>query len=838
MCYWVLPQSGVPIARTTIQSIGVDELKTEAVIQQLAAYDNAITNKLGTSHEEQEQKDLDMIHLYMEDEADDNDFETEPYEPDARIPDVDVFEADQYDELLLAEPLLPRDNVLHPARIIGRKRDQNGNPCGTYNPNPLLNTRVYLAEFEDGHVAEYSANIIAEAIYNQVDDNGFDEVLFKEIIGHKKHSNALTESSDGPDILTRTTKGWDICIEWRDGSTSWHPLVEIKNSFPLHLAEYAVKHSLQDELAFKWWIKEALRRKKYMIKAAKTRYARRTHKFGIRLPNSVDEALSIDRETNTTYWFDAIQKEMKNVKVAFKFLERGERIPVGYKWIRCHLVFDVKMDFTRKARYVAGGHMTDPPATLTYSSIVSRDSLRIGFLLAALNDLDLLAADVGNAYLNAPTRMRVYTTEGLEFGAELQGKPVIIVRALYGLKSSGAAWRAHFANTLNELNFRSCLADPDVWFRPAIKPDGFKYYEYILVYVDDLLVLSHQPAIIMKGLEEYYRLKDGFEKPKSYLGAKVIEWRFPDSAHKIHWGLSSGQYVKEAIKNVEATLAKDNLRLPGRCSMPLPSKYRPELDTTPLLADDAINYYQSQISILRWAIELGRIDIYVDVARLSHYLASPRQGHLQAVYHIYAFLKHHDRCTMVFDDNTLNFTSADFQEHEWTDFYGNVQEAIPSNAPEPRGNPVQINAFVDANHAGNLVTRRSHTGILIYCNQAPIVWYSKAQKTVETSTFGSEFVALRIAVELIEALRYKLRMMGVPLDGPANVFGDNKSVITNASVPSSTLSKKHNAICYHRVREAVAAKTIRITHILSMLTKSLNGCKLHETCKKILYHMG
>jgi hypothetical protein len=221
-----------------------------------------------------------------------------------------------------------------------------------------LNTRIYLAEFEDGHVAEYSANIIAEAVYNQVDDNGFDEVLFKEVVGHRKNVNALTENVDNlaePPVI-RTTKGWDICIKWRDGSTSWHPLVEIKNSFPLHLAEYAMKHSLQDELAFKWWITDALKRKKYMIKAAQTGYARRTHKFGIRLPNSVDEALAIDRETNTTFWFDAIQKEMKNVKVAFKFLDPGERVPVGYKWIRCHLIFDVKMDFTRKARYVAGGH--------------------------------------------------------------------------------------------------------------------------------------------------------------------------------------------------------------------------------------------------------------------------------------------------------------------------------------------------------------------------------------------------------------------------------------------------------------------------------------------------
>jgi hypothetical protein len=259
------------------------------------------------------------------------------------------------------------------------------------------------------------------------------------------------------------------------------------------------------------------------------------------------------------------------------------------------------------------------------------------------------------------------------------------------------------------------------------------------------------------------------------------------------------------------------------------------LDTSPLLSDEAIPYYQSQISILRWAIELGRIDIYVDVAMLSQHLIHPRRGHLEAVYHINSYLKCHERSTMVFDDALVTYSQADFPTFDWTDFYGDV---VPPNAPEPRGNPVQMTAFVDANHAGNQVTRRSHSGILIYCNSAPIVWYSKGQATVETSTFGSEFIALRIATELIEALHYKLRMLGIPLEGPANVLCDN------TTIPSSTLKKKHNAICYHRVREAVAAKVIRIAHIptgqnlANMFTKSLGGSKLHEFCKRILYHMG
>lgn len=846
MCYWVLPPSGIPIARTTVQAITKEELATREVLEQIREYDIEIKSKLG---QVDDKADPSELRLFFEDE-DDDELDNIPFEPEARTPNVDDFEADAYDALLLAEPLLPRGPTLVPARVIGRKRDSDGNPIGNYHSNPLLNTRIYLVEFDDGHVAEYSANVIAEAIYNQVDDDGLMHSLFTDIIGHRKIEDEAMSDEDFTALETgqnplhaRTTKGWDICIQWCDGSSSWHPLSEIKNSFPVQLAEYAKHNDLQDEPAFRWWLKHTLRRKKYLLKAVKSRYSKRTHKFGIQVPQTVEEALEIDRATNTTFWFDAIQKEMKNVRVAFKFLDTGERVPIGYKWIKCHLIFDVKMDFTRKARYVAGGHMTDPPATLTYSSVVSRDSVRIAFMLAALNDVDLLAADIGNAYLNAPTRERVYTTAGLEFGAELQGQSVLIVRALYGLKSSGAAWRAHLAGTLQSLGFNSCLADPDVWFRAATKPDGFEYYEYLLVYVDDLLVLSHNPIAVMKALGDFYRLKDGFEKPKRYLGADVVEWRFGDDS-KLRWSLSSSQYVKEAIRNVEEELAKSNLRLPGKSSTPMPLNYRPELDTSPLLADDAVHYFQSQISILRWAVELGRIDIYIDTALLSQHLVQPRQGHLEAVYHIYSYLKKHERCTMVFDDAIVEFSEADFPSFEWTDFYGEVKESIPPNAPVPRGNPVQTTAFVDANHAGNQVTRRSHTGILLYCNSAPIIWYSKAQATVETSTFGSEFVALRIAVELIEALRYKLKMLGVPIEGPTNVLCDNKSVVTNSTEPASVLKKKHNAICYHRVREAVAAKIIRIAHIptgqnlADMFTKPLGGCKLFEFCKKILYQMG
>jgi hypothetical protein len=531
---------------------------------------------------------------------------------------------------------------------------------------------------------------------------------------------------------------------------------------------------------------------------------------------------------------------MKNVMVAFKPLGHGALPPVGYKWIKCHIIFDVRMDFERKARFVAGGHMTDPPTTLTYSSVVSRDSIRIAFLLAALNDLEILAADVGNAYLNAPTREKVYTTAGTEFGAEIQGQYVLIVRALYGLKSSGAAWRAHLANTLHSMGFTSSLADPDVWFRAAVKPNGFEYYEYILAYVDDILAISHNPEKILLNLADFYRLKNGYAAPTRYLGAQVKQWHFPHDSIKPRWALSSEQYIKEAIKNIEQALAQEN-RVLKKNKQPFSTDYYPELDDTALLNDEETNYYQSQVSILRWMVELGRLDIYVHVALLSSYLVQPRRGHLEAIYNIYGYLKQHSRSTMVFDDAPIEWKDTDFPKNDWQDFYRDASESIPPNAPKPRGTPVQINAFVDANHAHNRVTRRSHTGILIYLNRAPIMWYSKAQATVESSTFGSEFIAMRQATDMIEGLRYKLRMFGVPLDGPANVLSDNQAVILNSTVPSSTLRRKHNAICYHRVRETVAAGIIRIAKIdtkqnlADMFTKPLPAYLLHELIIRILY---
>ena len=151
------------------------------------------------------------------------------------------------------------------------------------------------------------------------------------------------------------------------------------------------------------------------------------HKFGIRVPKSVPEALQIDEDTGTTYWWDAIKKEMDKVMVAFDVEEEltaddvqqgvahGDFI--GYQEIACHWVFDVKMDLTCKARLVAGGDMTGLPLSSTYSSMVTRESMHIAFLIAGSNDLDVLVCDIGNAYLNTLCREKVWFEAGAEFGS-------------------------------------------------------------------------------------------------------------------------------------------------------------------------------------------------------------------------------------------------------------------------------------------------------------------------------------------------------------------------------------------------------------------------------------
>ena len=176
------------------------------------------------------------------------------------------------------------------------------------------------------------------------------------------------------------------------------------------------------------------KRNRYVVKVM-SRYWKTSHKFGTRIPHSVEEALRIDRDTGTNHWRDAIRKEMIHERPAFQpwagTVEQARSKKeglIGYQEIKCHMIFDVKMDLTKKARFMAGGHTTDTQTSMTYSSVVSRDSVRIAFTYAALMGIQVWVADIGDAYLNAKCRKRIWTITGKAFGSD-EGQVMIIVQS-------------------------------------------------------------------------------------------------------------------------------------------------------------------------------------------------------------------------------------------------------------------------------------------------------------------------------------------------------------------------------------------------------------------------
>ena len=229
-------------------------------------------------------------------------------------------------------------------------------------------------------------------------------------------------------------------------------------------------------------------------------------------------------------------------------------------------------------------------------------------------------------------------------------------------------------------------------------------------------------------------------------------------------------------------------RLSTRVSCPLEPGDHPELDLTDFLEGNSITTYQSLIGMLQWAITIGRIDIQQAVMTMSRFSHKPRKGHLDRVKRIFSYLKRFKSASIKFNTYVPEYADLEIDQlPDWKYIYGNCKEETPENTPEPRGKRVVISSFVDANLMHDIITGRSVSGILHMLNKTPIEWFSKRQNQVETATYGSEFMALRIATKQVIKLRYQLCMLGVPVDEPSWMFGDNMSTVVSGTIPSSTL---------------------------------------------------
>ena len=375
--------------------------------------------------------------------------------------------------------------------------------------------------------------------------------------------------------------------------------------------------------------------------------------------------MELDKVNGYTLWADAIDLELGEVWVAFDVRQKNTTVRPNYEYLSCYMVFDVKMDFTRKARFVANGAKTKDLYSSTYAGVVSKETVQIAFTYAALNDLDIFAADIKNTYLQAPITEKYWTRCGPQFGPELEGSVAYIVRALYGTKCGGRHFQNHLRECMDMLGYESCLANPNLWMRKATTNDGVPYYEYMLLYTDDCLAISKNLQEALMEINKYFSMKPkSVGPPKIHLGAKISKVQLPNGV--IAYAMSISQYIREAVKNVESHLRKRDLSLLKKASTPMSANYSPEVDGNPEHDEEDAAYYQSLIGMLRWIVEMGHMDISMEVSALSSFVVMPREGHMQKVLHIFAYLKIHHNARLVFDPSYPEINNEVFGKRDWS----------------------------------------------------------------------------------------------------------------------------------------------------------------------------
>ena len=255
---------------------------------------------------------------------------------------------------------------------------------------------------------------------------------------------------------------------------------------------------------------------------------------------------------------------------------------------------------------------------------------------------------------------------------------------------------------------------------------------------------------------------------------------------------------------------------------PLEKGDHPELDTSELLDSTGIITYQSLIGSAQWVISIGRFDVQTAVMTMSSFRVAPRRGHLDRVKRIYGYLSKMRHAVIRIRTEEPDYSDIPDPQYDWTEVYGDVKEEIPVDAPEPLGKCVTLTHFLDANLMHDILTGRSVTGILHLINQTPIDWYSRKQATVETATYGSEFVASRTCVEQIIDLRATLHYLGVRVRNKSYMFGDNKSVVDSSTTVHAKLHKRHSILSFHRVCEAsVEIVTPRLLVVVRTVDKNM-----------------
>lgn len=575
-------------------------------------------------------------------------------------------------------------------------------------------------------------------------------------------------------------------------------------------------------------IRRMTQKKEKISKNARNARNKNREKFGIRIPNNTQEALVYDRQNGNTRWAEAIAKEMNALHRldCFEFVDPSRKFTrdEGWQFAPMRMIFDIKQeDLRHKARFVVGGHVVDSSSHTTYSSTISDISVRLLMLVAAQNKLELMVGDVGNAFPTAPCAEKIWSSAGAEFKFQgKEGSKVILKRALYGLKTASRSFHEFFGDKLRRMGFTCTRADQDLWIR---KSDEYNGYDYIATHVDDLIIASKNPGKYMNDVEQEFMIRNKADSPSYYLGNDI-----KTVGKYLH--ISTKKYVTEILRRFQqkyGDIKKENI--------PMSPKAHPELDDTKLLSPDDVKQYQHIIGVCQWLVVAGRFDLGYAVSSLSRFSSAPREGHLECARKIFGYLRKYPSRGYLINPSPPIF-DLEYQSIELRQDFGGqyhyFKEDLDPRFPEPLLQELEINMFCDSDHAHDKVTGRSITGLIAFVGSTPILWDSKRQNCVQTSTFGAEFTALKRAVEKVVMIRYHLRSMGIKVSSATSIWVDNMAVILNATNPGSTLNKKHVALAYHFVREHVANTIIDVRKIGSLdnyadpFTKALNSTEFHD----------
>jgi hypothetical protein len=595
----------------------------------------------------------------------------------------------------------------------------------------------------------------------------------------------------------RTLQVWVKWLGYPDEDSSWVDIAILVEDVPDALAEAL---STMVDVPKKWeiWAKRRRSKQSRTQVGAVTAHKKTREQHGVYLPRNTTEALRIDETNGNNLWRDAIRKEWGNLKSNEVFKETTAEDIVNSTRVPLIITFAVKIDGTRKCRICAGGHVTEASDdVITSSSVLKMETFKLLLTIAMSQNLRIINGDITAAYLHATTKEKVYCIAGKEF-EEDDGKVLTIHKALYGLRSSGAAFHDHLANSLRDMGFHSSEGDLDLWMKTV---DGRT--DYIGIYVDDYIIVAAEPEIYDKMIRARYIV--GRSGPLTrFIGCDVI------NGHDNKLYLSSKRYIAGIIKHAETN---HNIII-NEADTPGVIDSHPEMDESPVLTAEMKREYQSLMGKLQWALTIGRIDITYEISSLSRFNANPRANHWTAVMRILGYLKKFPDYVLVINGRTpRNTITVSPGAPSLKPLYPDAIEERSKNEPAPTGDSLNICVYVDSDHAHDQKTRRSCSGYIIFVNGTPLICKSKRQCNAESSTYAAEFSAMKSITEELIGLRYLLRSLAITVDKPSSVFGDNNAVIGSINDYGAVLKKKSHGIAFHMCRGASAADVLRSQHI-------------------------